>query len=77
MYKKTHGNFLPGEQKDRGYVWNVDTVTHRFGYGEKALVGGAAKSIHQEREDPTAFPKTIIVKKTVEDVKATQQDLLG
>ena len=33
-------------------------------------------SIHNERFD-NAFPKTVIVKKTVEDVKAVSQDLLG
>jgi len=38
---------------------------------------GAARAIHHEREEPGAFPKTVIVKKTVEDVKATQSDLLG
>jgi len=33
-------------------------------------------SIHNERFD-NAFPKTVIVKKTVEDVKAVTSDLLG
>jgi len=36
MYKKTHGNFGPGEQKDREYFWPIDKTTYRFGYGEKA-----------------------------------------
>lgn len=35
MYKKTHGNFAPGEQKDREYQWPVDKSTYRFGYGEQ------------------------------------------
>jgi hypothetical protein len=35
MYKKTHGNFAPGEQKDRQYQWDIDVIKHRFGYGEK------------------------------------------
>jgi hypothetical protein len=33
-------------------------------------------SLHNERFD-NAFPKTVIVKKTVEDVKSVAQDLLG
>lgn len=33
-------------------------------------------SIHNERFD-NAFPKTVIVKKMVEDVKAVTQDMLG
>ena len=44
---------------------------HRFGYGEKAQINGAAISLHQERPNSSYFPKTVIVKKTVEDVKGT------
>jgi len=39
-------------------------------------LNGAAMSIHNERFD-NAFPKTVIVKKTVEDVKAVTLDMLG
>ncbi len=76
MYIKTHGNFASGEQKDRGYTWNFDKSAHRFGYGEQRLVNGAAMSVHAERFE-NSFPKTVIVKKTVEDVKAVTSDLLG
>ena len=76
MYIKTHGNFASGEQKDRNYNWNFDKTTHRFGYGEQRLINGAAMSIHAERFENT-FPKTVIVKKTVEDVKAVTSDILG
>lgn len=69
MYNKTHGNFAPGEQKQREYNWPVDNSSHRFGYGEQKVLGGAAISIHSERVDQ-GFPKTVIVKKTVEDQKA-------
>jgi len=34
MYNKTHGNFGPGEQRNREYNWSVDKASHRFGYGE-------------------------------------------
>ncbi len=69
MYTKTHGNFAPGEQRNREYQWTVDTTSHRFGYGEQRLLNGAAMSLHNERFE-SSFPKTVIVKKTVEDHKA-------
>ena len=71
MYKKSHGNFAPGEQKQRDYEWPVDKTSYRFGYTEMVATNGAARAIHHEREEPGAFPKTVIVKKVVEDVKAT------
>ena len=49
---------------------------HPFGYGEQKLLNGAAKSIMPERIEE-AFPKTVIVKKIVEDQKAVTQDMLG
>jgi len=83
MYKMTHGNFAPGEQRSRDYDWNAnqriqsgDAANHAFGYGEQKLLNGAAKSIHPERIEES-FPKTVIVKKIVEDQKAVTQDMLG
>lgn len=66
MYRKTHGNFAPGEQRERDYQWTLDKTQHRFGYGEQKQENGAANSIHHERAEGS-FPKTVIVKKTVED----------
>ena len=76
MYRKTHGNFAPGEQKKRDYEWNLDPNAHRFGYAEKKVLNGAALALHNERHEE-AFPKTVIVKKTVEDQKAVTGDQLG
>ena len=76
MYRKTHGNFAPGEQKNRDYEWKFDPTQHRFGYGEKKVLNGAAMALQNERLEE-AFPKTIIVKKTVEDHKAVSADMLG
>lgn len=76
MYAKTHGNIPAGAQKNRNYNWPVDVSTHVFGYGEKRLINGAGSCIHAERVD-NLFPKTVIVAKTVEDVKATNNDILG
>ena len=47
-----------------------------FGYGEKRVENGAAMALHAERYE-NQFPKTTIVKKTVEDHRAVAQDLLG
>ncbi len=66
MYRKTHGNFAPGEQKNRNYDWKLDPNSHRFGYAEKKVLNGAGDALHNERNQEQ-FPKTIIVKKTVED----------
>lgn len=82
MYKKTHGNWAPGEQRQRGYNWDEkrfgsDVKTqHTFGYGEKRLLNGAAMAVNPERFEE-AYPKTVIVKKVVEDVKSVVNDQLG
>lgn len=85
MYVKTHGNYGPGEQRTREYDWvsnprvaggSGQTQQHAFGYGEERLVNGAMKAVMPERE-AESFPKTVIVKKTVEDAKAVQSDMLG
>jgi hypothetical protein len=66
----------PAYQKDRAYNWNVDKGKHRFGYAEQKVLNGAAHSLHPERKQG-AFPKTVIVKKTVEDFKQVAHDILG
>ena len=76
MYNKTHGNFAAGEQRNRDYKWPMEKTQHRFGYGEEKLLNGAAMSVQNERFEG-CFPKTVIVKKTVEDQKAVTQDQLG
>lgn len=43
---------------------------------EKKVAGGAALALTSERP-VEAFPKTVIVKKTVEDHKAVASDMLG
>lgn len=69
MYAKTHGNIKEGTQKKRDYEWPVDPQTNTFGYGEHIQPNGAARSIHSERFEQS-WPKTVIVQKTVEDMKA-------
>jgi len=60
MYRATHGNYAPGEQKKRDYEWKFDPAEHNFGYGEKKILNGAALALHSERIED-AFPKTVIV----------------
>lgn len=76
MYRKTHGNYAPGEQKRRDYEWKFTPEEHCFGYGEKKVLNGAAAALHNERHEEQ-YPKTVIVKKTVEDHFAVASDLLG
>ena len=66
----------PGQQKDRTYNWNIDKTKHKFGYAEQKVLNGAAHSLHPERLG-SGFPKTVIVKKTVEDFKQVAHDILG
>jgi EF-hand domain-containing family member B len=76
MYLKTHGDFAPGQQKERGYNWPVDKTDHRFGYVENEReLNGAAKCLQPERYGSN-FPQTKILKKTVEDyIEVTKDDL--
>lgn len=82
MYKRTHSNYYPGEQRVREYDWTSNPIiqgkpaTYSFGFGEQRLLNGAAKAVHNERIED-AYPKTVIVKKVVEDVKAVTTDQLG
>ena len=43
-----------------------EVTNHAFGYGEKRLLKGAQTAIMPERMEES-FPKTVIVKKIVED----------
>lgn len=47
-----------------------------FGYAEKKFMNGAKQAVQVERPEES-FPKTIIVKKTLEDHKAVAGDQLG
>ena len=46
IYKRSHNNYAPGEQKKRGYKWYVDPVTTRFGVaGENIALNGVSKDV--------------------------------
>ena len=76
QYVKTHADFGPGEQKDRKYNWPFQTHTHTFGYSDNKGDEGVPKCVNPERVDG-AFPKTIIVQKTMEDYSDVTRDELG
>lgn len=76
MYFKSHGLTEAGEQIKREYQWQVDPEKHRFGMPDPKQLNGAAQALHPERYE-TTFPKTTIVKKTVEDFRSTANDELG
>lgn len=77
QYLKTHGDYAPGQQKQRGYNWPVDKTNHRFGYVENEReLNGAAKCVQPERF-ASNFPQTKILKKTVEDYIEVTKDELG
>jgi len=46
IYKRSHGNFAPGEQKHRGYQWPVDPSSFRFGVkGDSIAFNGVSQNI--------------------------------
>lgn len=46
LYKRSHGSFAPGEQRRRGYDWNVDPEKTRFGAkGDTIAFNGVSKNI--------------------------------
>ena len=77
MYAKTHGNIAAGVQRKRDYDWKtINPDTYVFGYGEQKSPNGAKKAVHSERLEE-AFPKTVVVKKVVEDFNSVSHDQLG
>mmetsp|Transcript_33680 Transcript_33680/g.38289 ORF Transcript_33680/g.38289 Transcript_33680/m.38289 type:complete len:425 (-) Transcript_33680:161-1435(-) len=76
MYVKTHGAWEAGEQKDRGYEWGLDKTQHRFGKSDRVVEGGAAAALQHEAGG-SYYPKTRIVKKTVEDFRNVSTEALG
>ena len=77
MYEKTHSNYQAGAQKTRDYDLPIDPKKYTFGYGEHPQPNQAGRAIHSERAEDLLYPKTVVVKKAVEDLKAVQKDHLG
>jgi hypothetical protein len=78
LYRKTHGNFQPGEQKSRQYNWtNVNPEQHRFGRIEQRPNNQMQQIIQQEPRDSNQFVPTTIIKKNQEDFKNYRDDPIG
>jgi len=64
QYVKSHGSYLPGEQKRRDYTWKIDTSAHRFGVScgsQNALNGtsvGVSKALMQSDVSRITSKKT-------------------
>ena len=79
IYKRSHNNYAPGEQKTRAYNWvdyGVDPVTTRFGVGGKNIaLNGVSKDV-AEVLSGAGETKSIINTKQVEDFR-NMGDMLG
>jgi len=76
LYNKTHGLTDPGQQKERNYNWHVDKHNHVFGYQFDKEVDGAKKSLQTDYLN-TNYPKTVIAKKSFEDFRQANNEMLG
>ena len=78
MYVKSHGNYAPGEQRDRGYAAESFDRTATFGGKENDVVlEGVAKALNPLRDETQKTFSATIVNKAAEDFKATAGDELG
>ena len=76
MYHKSHGTTETGEQLNRKYDWKIDTTQHSFGLADAKQIDGAAMALQPERYQQD-YPKTLIVKKNVEDYRNVIHEELG
>lgn len=75
MYRNTHGNYQPGEQKSRQYNWtNINVEQHRFGKIEERPNNQMQQILQQEPRD---FVQTTLIRKNQEDFKNYRDDPIG
>ena len=83
MYKKSHGAYEPGEQRDRQYTWDkvnggIDPGTYAFGASaEVNYRNGVAKAINPALEYESSCKPTEFMPKSVADFKKVRSDELG
>jgi hypothetical protein len=83
MYKKSHGAYEPGEQRDRNYTWHkinggMDPKTFSFGASaEVDYRNGVAKAINPALEYQSSCKPTEFMPKSVADFKKVRSDELG
>lgn len=80
QYVRTHGAFLPGEQRRRNYDWQrtgVDPDSHRFGAVDKAgVVEGVRKALQPELDETLPHAPRVVAR-ALDEHKAVATDELG
>jgi len=77
LYIRSHGNYQPGQQRNRNYNWtssNINPKEHVFGTTEKNRLRDGVSLCMDPRKDP-AVPKTRITSKQVQDTKNLKDQL--
>lgn len=81
QYVKTHGQYHPGEQRQRGYNWEsagIDKDTHAFGVTERhPYYDGVSKALNPLRDSEKHKESVKIVSKRQEDFKLATAEELG
>ena len=76
LYIRSHGNYQPGQQRDRNYNWstsNINPKEHVFGTTEKVLQNGVLLCLDPSKD--AAVPKSRITSKQVQDTKNLKDQL--
>lgn len=78
LYKRSHGSYAPGEQRRRGYDWNINPETTRFGSkGDTIAFNGVSKNIADVLNgSANTKNNTVVNTKKVEDFR-NMADVLG
>lgn len=78
IYKRSHGSYGVGEQIKRGYNWNVDPTTNRFGIkGDTIALNGVSTNITEVLQgDLRNNTDSIVNMKEVEEFR-NMKDVLG
>lgn len=77
MYVKSHGNYAPGEQRNRGYAESFDRTATFGGKENDVVLEGVAKALNPLKDETQKTFSATIVNKAAEDFKATAGDELG
>ena len=77
MYVKSHDNYAPGEQRNRGYAESFDRTATFGGKENDVVLEGVAKALNPLKDETQKTFSATIVNKAAEDFKATAGDELG
>ena len=81
LYRKSHANYDPGEQRTRGYSWvdkggAIDPTSYRFGAGKEGEKDGVAK-VFNAKLDSAYQGQPVVVEKLLEDFRELNCEGLG